>query len=169
MPPPRTWWTKTAPSPPVLLHSGRPPRPQQRFTLREALQELFNWPDGWVWFACFPLFLSLLTPPLLLLHIFLTRCRSWARFNAATKREPGDEQAVASDENSGGDGGRGGEQQQHDAEKLDGVLASSPTAPPLQRRGRRGGEDDRGRLGQEVELAASSRSKSRKSSKGAEP
>ena len=106
---------------------------------------------------------------LLLLHIFLTRCRSWARFNVATKRKPGDEQAVASDENSGGDGGRGGEQQQHDAEKLDGVLASSATTPPLQRRGRRGGEDDRGRLGQEVELAAGSWSKSRKSSKGAEP
>ena len=106
---------------------------------------------------------------LLLLHIFLTRCRSWTGFNVATKREPGDEQAVASDENSGGDGGRGGEQQQHDAEKLDGVPASSPAAPPLQRRGRRGGEDDRGRLGQEVELAAGSRSKSRKSSKGAEP
>jgi len=102
-------------------------------------------------------------------HVASPRCRSWARFNAATKREPGDEQAVASDENSGGDGGRGGEQQQHDAEKLDGVLASSPTAPPLQRRGRRGGEDDRGRLGQEVELAAGSWSKSRKSSKGAEP
>ena len=116
-----------------------------------------------------PLFLSLLSPPLLLLHIFLTRCRSWTRFNAATKRKPGDEQAVASDENSGGDRGHGGQQQQHDAEKLDGVPASSPTAPPLQRRGRRGGEDDRGRLGQEVELTAGSRSKSRKSSKGAEP
>ena len=116
-----------------------------------------------------PLFLSLLSPPLLLLHIFLTRCRSWSRFNAATKREPGDEQTVASDENSGGDGGHGGEQQQHDAEELDGVPASSPTAPPLQRRGRRGGEDDRGRLGQEVELATGSRSKSWQSSKGAEP
>ena len=154
---------------PYSFTQGVPPAPSNASLSERHFKSSSTGQMGGFGLHASPLFLSLLTPPLLLLHIFLTRCRSWARFNVATKRKPGDEQAVASDENSGGDGGHGGEQQQHDAEKLDGVPASSATAPPLQRRGRRGGEDDRGRLGQEVELAAGSRSKSRKSSKGAEP
>ena len=117
-------------------------------------------------------FLSLpITPPLLSMHILLTRCWSWTRSDASKECEPGHQQTIATDEKPGGVERGRGEQQQHDTTQFHGVPSTTATSPALQRRGGREqrGEVKCGRLCEKAELATGSGSEPWQPATGAEP